>query len=77
MNKYGFWEFLAAFQNVFINNIPTVSLPEGSMTVFLTASEYVSVISYYIPIDIFMSCLTGLFVMWIVFAGISILLQLF
>lgn len=77
MSKYGFWEFLAGFQNGLLQNIPVVQLPEGSMTVFLSASNYVSVISHYIPIDTFMVCLSGLFVLWIAFAIVSILLQLF
>jgi len=76
MNKYGFFDFLSSFQNGVIQNIPTVSLPDGSMSVFTSAGEYVSVISHYIPVDTFMVCLSALLVIWILFAVISVILQL-
>jgi hypothetical protein len=76
VNKYGFWDFLSSFQNGIAQNIPTVSLPPGSMTVFVTAGDYVSVISHYIPIDTFMTCFSAIVVLWLIFAAISIFLQL-
>lgn len=74
---------IAFFNNIinlifdsFFNNIPTVDMPGGIMTVFTDLRSYIAVIGHYIPLDTALTCITILVSLWLIFAITSFVLQL-
>lgn len=72
----GFWYGVNGFINWLFSLIPSVSLPDGSASIFATASNYTQTVSYYVPVDILLGCIVTVLAFWLACLVISALLQL-
>jgi hypothetical protein len=56
--------------------VPTVDMPPEVMTVFTDLHSYIAVIGHYVPLTVALTCITIVITLWLIFALISIVLQL-